>query len=289
MEYRQLLSIMLDEMTQEELAIQLRTTQATISRWLKGQEPRGGALERIRALARQKRLAQDATISNSDIEIGYDIDDPESTVFRASTLRQRRSRISKERPKDALISDGYTSALEPPASEDQLSSEAITLADQPLMNTDIQRDQKRSSPSGDIVNFTIKAGMGNGGAISVQLGTDGQIIDPADCDGFWSFPDKVKAGWRHMPQTYAMQVTGDSMEPSLSNGSYVFIDTSHTYPAPPDLFAVDYGHGLMIKRVELLPNEQIRIMSDNERYSDFDFHVADVTVYGRVVASFAFR
>ena len=36
---------------QDELADALDTTQATVSRWLKGREPKGQAMERIRALA----------------------------------------------------------------------------------------------------------------------------------------------------------------------------------------------------------------------------------------------
>lgn len=237
MDYRQLLRIMLQDTKQEDLAQELGTTQATISRWLSGQEPRGSALERIRSLARARRLAQDATIEQSDVT-------NQTGVFRASQLSSpSKSAKGKHAP------------------------------------------QMR----GDIANFTIHAGMGSGGTLSVTLNDEGDVIDPSDSDGFWSFPDQVKAGWRQMNQTYAMPVTGDSMEPTLNNGSHVFVDTSHKYPSPPDLYAVNYGHGLMVKRVELLPEDKIRIISDNDRYSDFEFHQQDVEVYGRVVASFQWR
>lgn len=87
-----------------------------------------------------------------------------------------------------------------------------------------------------------------------------------------------------------MPVTGDSMEPTLPNGSYVFIDTTHLVPSPPDIYALDYGDGLMIKRVELVPGgELVRVISDNERYSDYDLSREDVRVYGRVVAWFQWR
>jgi phage repressor protein C with HTH and peptisase S24 domain len=237
MDYRQLLRIMLQDTKQEDLAQELGTTQATISRWLSGQEPRGSALERIRSLARARRLAQDATIEPNDVT-------NQSSVFRASQMSSpHKSAKGKQAPQ----------------------------------------------PRGDIANFTIHAGMGSGGTLSVTLDDEGEVIDPSDSDGFWSFPDQVKAGWRQMNQTYAMPVTGDSMEPTLNNGSYVFVDTSHKYPSPPDLYAVNYGHGLMVKRVELLPEDKIRIISDNDRYSDFEFHQQDVEVYGRVVASFQWR
>lgn len=148
---------------------------------------------------------------------------------------------------------------------------------------------QRSKP-GDVPQFNIHAGMGNGGLLSVEVDQAGLAIDPADSDGFWSFPESVKAGWRRMARTYALPVTGDSMEPTLPNGSYVFVDTTHTVPSPPDIYAVDYGDGLMVKRVELIPqSESVRISSDNGRYRDYELRRDDLRVYGRVVAWFQWR
>lgn len=226
MDYRQLLRIMLEDTKQQDLARELRTTQATISRWLSGQEPRGAALERIRNLARARRLAEDATIEQNDAE------------RNAGTLTPRPTSIHR-RKTDPLKSRG------------------------------------------DIANFTLPSGMS-------EPGSDNSItsINTAGSRGFWSFPEEIKSAWPHIEQTYAIAVTGDSMEPTLRSGSYVFVDTSHTYPSPPDLYAVNYGHGLMVKRIELLPKDNIRVISDNERYSDFEFPINDVEIFGRVVASF---
>ncbi len=123
---------------------------------------------------------------------------------------------------------------------------------------------------------------------STPIETDnaGSPMRSLGIDGFWSFPEDIKSSWPQMDQTYAMPVTGDSMEPTLPNGSHVFVDTSHNYPSPPDLYAINYGHGLMVKRVELLPDDKLRVISDNDRYSDFEFPLQDVDVFGRVVASF---
>lgn len=142
---------------------------------------------------------------------------------------------------------------------------------------------------GDIPNFTIHAGMGPGGALSVLANDDGEIYSEHS-DGFWSFPAAVKAGWRNMSRIYAMPVTGDSMEPTLPGGSFVFVDTSHIIPSPEDIYAVDYGDGLMVKRVKLIPRtDKILIISDNERYGTDELLRAEVRVYGRVVAWFQWR
>lgn len=147
----------------------------------------------------------------------------------------------------------------------------------------------KEKPSGDIPNFTIHAGMGPGGALSVLANDEGEVYSDFS-DGFWSFPDAVKSGWRNMSKIYAMPVTGDSMEPTLPGGSFVFVDTTHTVPSPEDIYAIDYGDGLMIKRVKLVPrSEKIIIMSDNERYGSDELHRQEVRVYGRVVAWFQWR
>jgi len=142
---------------------------------------------------------------------------------------------------------------------------------------------------GDVPNFTIHAGMGPGGALSVLTNDAGEVYSDYS-DGFWSFPDAVKAGWKRMGKVFALPVIGDSMEPTLPNGSFVFIDTSHIVPAPEDIYALDYGDGLMIKRLKMVPrSEKIIVMSDNERYGADELRREDVRVYGRVVAWFQWR
>lgn len=146
-----------------------------------------------------------------------------------------------------------------------------------------------SVPAGDIPNFTIHAGMGPGGALSVLKNDAGEFYSDSS-DGFWSFPDAVKAGWRHMPQVYSMPVTGDSMEPTLPGGSFVFVDTGHVVPSPEDIYAIDFGDGLMVKRVKLVPKtDKVLIISDNTRYGTDELLREDVRVYGRVVAWFQWR
>lgn len=288
MDYIQLLRIMLDDTTQEDLARDLNTTQATISRWLSGQEPRGSAIERIRMLARARRLANNSMTSETMAgELGpSDVGADDETNAHASS----RSGFSD----GAFFKGDMSEPLLSPSKRREMNRSRRNSPKSSNQNVG-QHDNRRDNPrgtvhdGGDIANFTIHAGMGNGGTVSVQVDEDGLAIDPSDSDGFWSFPEQVKAGWRQMTKTYAMPVTGDSMEPTLTNGSYVFVDTGHNYPSPPDLYAVNYGHGLMIKRLELLPEDKVRVISDNERYTDFEFHASEIEVYGRVVASFQWR
>jgi hypothetical protein len=145
------------------------------------------------------------------------------------------------------------------------------------------------SPDGDVANLNIRAGLGLGSPEGVERNEGGQIY--ADhVSGFWSFPPAVKAGWRNMPQVYSLPVEGDSMEPTLTSGSYVFVDMTHNVPTPEDIYACDYGDGLTIKRLQLIPrSDKIRVMSDNQRYSSYELLREEVRVYGRVVAWFQWR
>lgn len=158
---------------------------------------------------------------------------------------------------------------------------------------DLSDDRTDDTPdpvdTGDVANLNLRGGLGLGSPEGVASNDGGQIY--ADhINGFWSFPPAVKAGWRNMPQVYSIPVEGDSMEPTLTSGSYVFVDMTHTVPQPEDIYACDFGEGLAIKRLQLVPRtDKIKVMSDNDRYEDYTLLRADVRVYGRVVAWFQWR
>lgn len=150
--------------------------------------------------------------------------------------------------------------------------------------------QTKSGRPGDVPNLTIHAGLGSGGLEHVELDSDGNVSGADYLDGYWTFPDSVRGQITHISKTQALPVKGDSMEPTLVGGSFVFVDTTHTIPSPPDLYAVDYGDGLMIKRIEMVPRtDLVKVISDNPRYSTYELSRDDLRVYGRVLASFQWR
>lgn len=153
----------------------------------------------------------------------------------------------------------------------------------------------RPGAEGDVANLNLRGGLGLGSPDGVpsdpgEKMADRQQVYADHVSGFWSFPPAVKAGWRNMPQVYSIPVEGDSMEPTLTSGSYVFVDMTHTAPQPEDIYACDYGDGLTIKRLQLVPRtDKIKVMADNPRYSDYELLREEVRVYGRVVAWFQWR
>jgi phage repressor protein C with HTH and peptisase S24 domain len=176
----------------------------------------------------------------------------------------------------------------------ELQCEVADITDE-FSDDDIEAAQRMdlSAParsSGDIPNLTIHAGMGNGSLEQIEGGESGFV--PAEfTNGYWSFPEPIRQRFHNMSKTHALPVIGDSMSPTLIDGAIVFVDTTHVMPSPPDLYAVDYGDGLMVKRIELVPrSKKVRVISDNvERYASYEMARTDLHVFGRVVAWFQWR
>lgn len=150
-------------------------------------------------------------------------------------------------------------------------------------------DDHRELVGGDIPNLTIHGGMGAGSVEVVTKGKDGRL-DPNYVSGYWGLPPEIRAMVPDLQVIHALPVRGDSMYPTLSSGDVVFIDTSHKFPSPPDLYALDYGDGLVVKRLELVPRKNtVRIISDNQRYETYELKRTEIRVYGRVVGRFEWR
>lgn len=77
---------------------------------------------------------------------------------------------------------------------------------------------------------------------------------------------------------------GDSMEPTIRREDLMMVDTTQVSVNMNDqVWALTYGGGGMIKRLRRLPDDRILIMSDNPSVSDFDAHLDDVHIIGKVV------
>lgn len=92
----------------------------------------------------------------------------------------------------------------------------------------------------------------------------------------------------HAPPNELRMITvdGDSMEPLLSSGDRILIDSSQRIPVPPGIFVIWDGMGLAAKRVEHIPNSDppmVLIKSVNPEYQAYERNAEEVNVVGRVV------
>lgn len=141
-----------------------------------------------------------------------------------------------------------------------------------------------------IPDLAIFGGMGGGGMLEVLQDESGALIDGDQLRGYWTFPDYMVSAFRNLRKIYAWEVRGDSMEPTLAGGSVVFVDMAQDRLPPDDIYAIDYGDGLMVKRLKLIPrSDRVAVISDNEHYGTDELLREEVHVYGRIVGWFQWR
>lgn len=94
---------------------------------------------------------------------------------------------------------------------------------------------------------------------------------------------RLKTSPKHVRQ---VELQGDGMQPTLSEGDVALVDTSKTIPSPPGVFIVFDGYALVAKRLEMLPHSSppmLRIIADNPKYTPYERPLADTHIIGRVV------
>lgn len=118
------------------------------------------------------------------------------------------------------------------------------------------------------------------------LAAGGPIYPERDIVGEVTIPTSL-----YREGIYAMLVRGNSMEPTIVDGSIVFIDTNDINLRHGKMYAFYFPYkGSVLKRVFFTTNHQVLLKSDNEDYPEFvfspqDFENGDIKVIGRVVMS----
>ncbi len=81
----------------------------------------------------------------------------------------------------------------------------------------------------------------------------------------------------------AIHVDGESMEPTLKNGSIVFVDRDQNEITKDGIFVVSTPGGLFIKRLNRKADGSIELISDNQFYSPEILSKQEVTIVGKVI------
>lgn len=83
-----------------------------------------------------------------------------------------------------------------------------------------------------------------------------------------------------------LQVSGDSMEPTISTGDFVWVDISCSYPVTDGIYLFCIGDRLVVKRVQINPfDNSVEIISDNPKYKPLKAsNYQTVCVVGRVIS-----
>ena len=87
-----------------------------------------------------------------------------------------------------------------------------------------------------------------------------------------------------------LRVRGVSMEPEVSEGDRLLVDTSRRIPGAGEMFVLWDGHGLVVKRVETVQpvaeyagDPGLRLKSTNAEYADYTAPAGEVQIFGKVL------
>ncbi|MDQ1264473.1 MAG: Phage repressor protein [Campylobacterota bacterium] len=93
-------------------------------------------------------------------------------------------------------------------------------------------------------------------------------------------------GEKELKYIEAINVTGDSMEPTFSYNDIVFINKNRTNIQRGGVFVIKTEAGLFIKRVQQRIDGKVDVISDNEIYTTLTLEASQMEIIGRVVSKF---
>ena len=93
-------------------------------------------------------------------------------------------------------------------------------------------------------------------------------------------------GEKELKNIEAINVSGDSMEPTLNYNDIVFINRKKTDLSRGGIFVIRTESGLFIKRVIKEENDMVNIISDNKIYEPQILKLKNLEIIGKVVSRF---
>ena len=83
----------------------------------------------------------------------------------------------------------------------------------------------------------------------------------------------------------AINVNGESMEPTLQDGSIIFVDREQIDINKGGIFIASTTGGLFVKRIRRRADGMVELISDNKNYSPELLSPGEVTIVGKVVGN----
>ena len=116
----------------------------------------------------------------------------------------------------------------------------------------------------------------------------GGRVDSVKSDG-WHFPVRfVGEQLRTSPERLlVVEVSGDSMAPTIAAGERVIVDTSHATPSPDGLYAIrDPFNSVVVRRLQVLRASRptrVKVLSDNPKHPSEEAPLGELEIVGKVV------
>jgi len=95
-------------------------------------------------------------------------------------------------------------------------------------------------------------------------------------------------GKKNLKNIDAINVVGDSMEPTLNSDNIIFIDKTKKDIFKNGIYAFTTIDGLFVKRIQKKADGKLGIISDNKEYPVQVLNKDELTILGKVISSFGF-
>jgi SOS-response transcriptional repressor LexA len=123
---------------------------------------------------------------------------------------------------------------------------------------------------------------------TVSISAGGGAYDADDEYEKLDLPDffvDIIGGKENLKNIEAINVTGDSMEPTLNNGNIIFIDKTKKDVNKDGIYAFMNENGLFVKRIQRRVDGGLDVISDNKEYPMQVVNKSGIDVLGKVVSS----
>jgi len=100
------------------------------------------------------------------------------------------------------------------------------------------------------------------------------------------FFTNILGGIDNIKNIEAINVTGDSMEPTLNSGNIIFLDKTKYDISKDGIYAFINEYGLFVKRIQKRIDGKLDIISDNKEYPIQVVNKNEINILGKIVGSF---
>ena len=117
-----------------------------------------------------------------------------------------------------------------------------------------------------------------------EAGTDVKGIEERGRDRY-----AFRRAWLHskgnVEDLVLLEVRGDSMDPTITDGDAVLIDCSKKQVLAGSMYALRFKNAVMVRRLQPIGAARIKVMSDNKLYDSYeiDLETGDIEIIGQVI------
>ena len=140
--------------------------------------------------------------------------------------------------------------------------------------TDIKLPKFIETPSLHTSNTTIE-----------MVAIDPSLETQFKTAGYWSAPlsDLTNISAKKSEYLKMLHVTGDSMQPTVKDGDYIFTDISLNTFSGDGLYLILHNKNVLLRRLQQVADNEVLLICDNTNYKAVSTPIKKIKVIGKIV------